>query len=201
MTVLIVVYLVPERRQVEAYSLGTAYAGLLFLAACLSMGPIKVLRGEASPASSDLRRDVGIGAALLGALHTALGLQVHMKHWWEYFLQPSLADRVQSLRIDAFGIANYGGLLGVLVSLGVLAISSDRALAWLGRPSWKRWQRTSYLAAVLVVAHGFVYQRLEHRAIVFVVVMGVISLVVITLQLMGRRRWIAERHRRDESRQ
>lgn len=197
MTVLIVVYLVPERRQVEAFSLGAAYAGLLFLAVCLSIGPMKLLQGKVSPASSDLRRDIGIGAALLGTLHTALGLQVHMKHWWEYFFQPSVTDSVQGLRVDAFGIANYGGLFALLVSLGLWAISSDKALARLGRPLWKRWQRTSYVTALLVVAHGFVYQRLEHRAVAAVGVIALLSLVVITLQLMGRRRWIAERHRRD----
>ncbi len=192
-TVLAVVYLVRERRLVEAFSLGTAYASLLFLAVCLSMGPIKVLRGEVGAASSDLRRDLGIGAALLGTLHTVLGLQVHMKHRWEYFLQPSPNGTVQGLRLDAFGFANYGGVLALLVSLGLWAISSDRALAWLGRPAWKRWQRTSYIAALLVVGHGFVYQRLEHRAVSAVAVMGVTTLVVLTLQLLGRRRWIASR--------
>lgn len=191
MTVLVVAYLAPERRLVEALSLGTAYASLLLLAVCLSIGPIKLLRGEATPASSDLRRDLGISAALLGALHTALGLQVHMKHRWEYFLQPSPTDSVQGLRVDAFGIANYGGLLALLVSLGLWAISSDKALAWLGRPSWKRWQRSSYVAALLVVAHGLVYQWLEHRTAIAVAMMSVTAIVVITLQLLGRRRWIA----------
>src|SRR5713226_2215143 len=41
-------------------SMATAYAGLIFLAASLWLGPWNVLRRRPNPVSFDLRRDVGI---------------------------------------------------------------------------------------------------------------------------------------------
>jgi hypothetical protein len=41
-------------------SMATAYAGLVFLAASLWLGPWNVLRRQPNPISFDLRRDVGI---------------------------------------------------------------------------------------------------------------------------------------------
>ncbi len=41
-------------------SMATAYAGLIFLAVSLWLGPWNVLRRRPTPTSFDLRRDVGI---------------------------------------------------------------------------------------------------------------------------------------------
>ena len=67
-------------------SMATAYAGLIFLAVSLWLGPWNVLRGQANPISSDFRRDVGIWTGILGILHTAVGLTVHLRgRMWMYF--------------------------------------------------------------------------------------------------------------------
>src|SRR5678815_4055750 len=58
-------------------SMATAYTSTLLLDVTLLLGVLKVLRGEASPVSTDWRRDVGIWAALFGLAHLVIGLQVH----------------------------------------------------------------------------------------------------------------------------
>src|SRR2546423_14028785 len=60
-------------------SMASAYAGLIFLAASLSLGPWNVLRRLPNPISSDFRRDVGIWTGILALLHTAIGLSVHLR--------------------------------------------------------------------------------------------------------------------------
>src|ERR1700676_4612371 len=55
-------------------SMATAYAGLLFLAISLWLGPWNVLRRRPNPTSFDLRRDVGIWTGILAILHTVVGL-------------------------------------------------------------------------------------------------------------------------------
>jgi hypothetical protein len=60
-------------------SMATAYAGLLYLAAALIIGPINVLRGAPNPLSINLRRDIGIVAGILALVHTIVGLFVHLR--------------------------------------------------------------------------------------------------------------------------
>jgi hypothetical protein len=60
-------------------SMATAYAGLLYLAAALSIGAINVLRRAPNPLSINLRRDIGIVAGILALAHTIVGLLVHLK--------------------------------------------------------------------------------------------------------------------------
>src|SRR5260370_34788389 len=59
-------------------SMATAYAGLLFLAVSLWIGPWNVLRRRPNPVSFDLRRDIGIWTGCLATLHTVIGLTVHL---------------------------------------------------------------------------------------------------------------------------
>jgi hypothetical protein len=69
-------------------SMSTAYAGLIFLAASLWLGPWNVLRQRPNPISFDLRRDVGIWTGILAILHTAIGLTVHLRgRMWMYFFK------------------------------------------------------------------------------------------------------------------
>jgi sulfoxide reductase heme-binding subunit YedZ len=69
-------------------SMATAYAGLIFLAASLWLGPWNVLRRRANPTSFDLRRDVGIWAGIPAILHTIVGLTVHLRgRMWMYFFK------------------------------------------------------------------------------------------------------------------
>ena len=87
-------------------SMATAYTGVLLLDVTLVFGVFKVLRGEASPVSTDWRRDVGIWAALFGLAHVVIGLQVHAPgRMRTYFLYPSETSHSFPLRLDTFGWA------------------------------------------------------------------------------------------------
>src|SRR5260370_6117087 len=68
-------------------SMATAYAGLIFLAVSLWIGPWNVLRRRPNPVSFDLRRDIGIWTGILAILHTALGFTAPFpgRVWVEFF--------------------------------------------------------------------------------------------------------------------
>jgi sulfoxide reductase heme-binding subunit YedZ len=53
-------------------SMATAYAGLIFLAVSLGIGPWNVLRRRPNPISFDLRRDIGIWSGILAGVVSAV---------------------------------------------------------------------------------------------------------------------------------
>src|SRR5439155_26488230 len=57
-------------------SVATAYVGLTLIGLTLLIGPLTALRGQPMPVSSDLRRDLGIWAGLVGIAHVFMGAQV-----------------------------------------------------------------------------------------------------------------------------
>jgi sulfoxide reductase heme-binding subunit YedZ len=173
---------------VHRLSMASAYASLALLAAALLVGPLQLLRHRPSPPSSDLRRDLGILAAVAGTVHAGLGLQVHLGgHWSEYFLRWSDAAGHRLPRVDAFGWANWTGVAATALLLFLLALSNDRALGRLGAARWKALQRWTYAAAAVVLVHGVLYQLLEKRSLPFVAVLAATAAVVTAVQLAGRR--------------
>jgi methionine sulfoxide reductase heme-binding subunit len=88
-------------------SFATAYPALALLAATLLVGPWNVLRRTANPVSSDLRRDMGIWAGILGVVHAGVGQCVHLRGrpWLYYVYGP--AEHHHGMRHDLFGLANY----------------------------------------------------------------------------------------------
>jgi sulfoxide reductase heme-binding subunit YedZ len=139
--------------------------------------------------STDLRRDIGIWAALLGLFHTIVGLQVHMKgRFWLYFVFSPNEDRFLPVRYDLFGFANYTGLAATLVLIMLLALSNDLSLRRLGARRWKSLQRWNYPCCIFVVLHGVAYQFIENRSLWFIGLFGSIVLVAGALQLAGFRK-------------
>ena len=59
-------------------SFATAYPALALLAITLLIGPWNLVFRKPNPLSSDLRRDIGIWAGLLGVLHAGVGQFVHL---------------------------------------------------------------------------------------------------------------------------
>lgn len=164
-------------------SMGTAYAGLIFLAASLSLGPWNILRRRPNPVSFDLRRDVGIWAGLLAVLHTAIGLTVHLRgRMWMYFFKKLHPLTIQNTQ---FGFANYVGLMAALLFLLLLILSNNLSLRALGTRSWKSIQRWAYLAFGLTVAHGIAYQLIEKRHLPWVVFFSLLAIVAVGIQLAG----------------
>jgi sulfoxide reductase heme-binding subunit YedZ len=185
---LVVVTLTSDARQVMyRLSMSTGYVSVVLVAWAMAIGPWRLRRGRSSPVSTDLRRDVGIWAALFGIAHVVTGLQVHMGgKFWKYFIYPD-GEHVVPTRYDLFGFANWTGLAATLVLLMLLAISNDASLRALGSKRWKAWQQWTYWAAALVVAHSIAYQVIERTHGWWMLAFVLVSAVVLALQLEGRR--------------
>lgn len=170
-------------------SIALGFASLALLVATMVLGPFNVLRGRPNPVSFDLRRDTGIWAAILGLAHTAVGLTVHMRGRMQlYFLAPPDHPSPLLIRLDPFGLANHAGLVAAALLLGLLALSSDRALRALGTARWKRLQRATYFLALLTLAHGIGYQALEKRPLRVMAALVLLSGAGTLLQWLGWRR-------------
>ena len=177
------------------WSMATAYVAMALLSATLLTGPINVLRGRRNPVSTDLRRDIGIWAAVVGLAHVVVGLQVHFRgRMWMYFVREveETADLV--LRTDLFGFANYTGLLATFILLLLLALSNDFSLRRLKASRWKALQRWNYGLILLVVIHGAAYQLIEQRRVSYVVLLSLLVATTLLVQLAGFR----QRRRRTE---
>jgi DMSO/TMAO reductase YedYZ heme-binding membrane subunit len=125
---------------------------------------------------------------VLGIVHVIAGLQAHHPgKMWLYFLPPADATYTFPLRIDPFGLTNYAGLGATLILLLLLSLSNDASLRSLGASRWKSLQRWNYAGALLVAAHGTVYQILEKRAAGFIVAFAALVLLALAMQLAGFR--------------
>jgi len=178
--------LTPHRSTAEGLSFATAYAGLVLLAVALAVGPINVLRRKANPVSTDLRRDVGIWAALCGIAHTVAGLQVHMHGEFARYFTPAAGAHVDR-SAKAFFTANYFGMAAAVLLLVLLLLSNDFSLRRLGVPKWKLLQRSTYFVLAFVAVHAALYEALEKRTTLLIVVSAVTVLCVVVLQLKGVR--------------
>jgi sulfoxide reductase heme-binding subunit YedZ len=164
-------------------SMATAYAGLVFLAASLWLGPWNVLRRQPNPISFDLRRDVGIWTGILAIVHTVIGLTVHLRgRMWMYFFKRLHPLKLQNTQ---FGFANFTGLAAALLFLMLLIISNDLSLRALKTNRWKSLQRWTYVAFVLTAAHGIAYQAIEKRHVLWVFVFALVLAAVAAGQLLG----------------
>lgn len=172
------------------FSMGTAYAALLFLSAALMLGPWYALVQDRRPASTYLRRDIAIWAALLALLHILIGLQVHFDgRWLNYFARMD-ADRVW-LRFDAFGAANYAGLIAGVGLFGLLFISNDASMRILGIARWRRWQSAAPWVGAVTMGHAALYEWIEKRSAFFVTLTA--AFVVAVLLMRGARALLADR--------
>ena len=170
-------------------SMATAYAGLLLVGITLLIGPIRALRRRPpSIGSNDLRRDIGIWAALVSLVHVIVGLQVHLGSMLLYFMRHAGPDKYLVPRMDPFGLANYLGLAATVVIALLLALSNDWSLRRLGLKQWKRLQRYNYAGFALIALHGVIYQIIEKRILPYPIVFGVMVLLVIAIQFAAVRR-------------
>lgn len=183
-----------DRRDLISHlSIATAYPALFLMMAALLLGPYNVLRGKPNPVSFDLRRDLGIWAGIVAVLHTAIGLNVHLRRRpWLYFV-----DEHFRVRHDLFGFANDTGTLAALLFLLLLAISNDLSLRRFGVRKWKSLQRWTYAAAALTVLHAVAYQNVEKRQAAYEAGLWTIVALMLTLQLAGW--WRTKRKLRTQS--
>ena len=167
-------------------SFATAYPALALLAATLLVGPWNTLRKQRNPISSDLRRDIGIWAGILGILHTVVGQNVHLRgRPWLYYVYERKSHHAIPIRHDLFGFANYTGAASVLLLIALFATSNDYSLRTLGTPRWKRLQRWNYAVFALAAAHTAAYQTSEKQGLPFVVTLSVCVGLTVMLQAAG----------------
>jgi len=150
----------PFPQVIPRLAFATAYPALVLIALTLVLGPWKLLAGERMQISFDLRRDIGIWAAIMGLLHTGVGQFVHMagRFWLYYVYDNWRKGHIQPFRHDIFGFSNDTGLIAALILLALLATSNDASLRALGTPGWKSLQRWNYGCFALTAAHTFGYQ-------------------------------------------
>ena len=166
-------------------SFATAYPALALLAATLLVGPWKVLRRTANPVSSDLRRDIGIWAGILGVVHAGVGQCVHLRGrpWLYYVYGPG--EHHHGMRHDLFGLANYTGAVGTLLLIALLATSNDLSLRRFGALRWKQLQRWNYAVFALVAVHSFAFQGVETQKIQWVITVAACVGSAVVLQIAG----------------
>lgn len=166
-------------------SFSTAYPAIALLAFTLLTGPSNVLLRRINPVSSDLRRDTGIWAGILGIVHTVVGQCVHLRGrpWLYYVYGPQ--EHHHGLRHDVFGFANYSGALSVLLLAALLATSNDWSLRRLGTPRWKNLQRWNYAVFALAAAHAIGYLVIEQQKLPFDTVIAVCIAITLAMQAIG----------------
>jgi sulfoxide reductase heme-binding subunit YedZ len=179
----------PYRDVVTRLSFSTAYPALILLVITLCIGPWKLLRGQRTPVSIDLRRDVGIWAGILGIFHTVIGLCVHLRgRPWLYFVYQPSEGHTFPLRHDIFGFANYTGSIATIILLLLFVTSNDYALRRLGTPRWKQLQRWNYVLFLFALLHTIAYQIMEKQRVPFVATVVSCGAITLTLQLLGFQR-------------
>jgi methionine sulfoxide reductase heme-binding subunit len=167
-------------------SMATAYVGLLLLAVTLAFGPVAALRGRRYPVTTDLRRDVGIWAAIVSIAHVVIGLQVHLRgKMWEYFVHSVGGTFLP--RIDPFGAANYAGAAATFLLAVLLVTSNDAALRRLGVTGWRSVHKWVEWVFVLTLLHATIYQFVEKRDSAIVVGLMLVSIIVISMRIQALR--------------
>jgi len=183
-TVLLLYLTRPYRDVLSRVSFATAYPAMALLAATLLIGPVNILRTARNPVSSDLRRDLGIWAGILGIAHSVIGQMVHLRgRPWLYYVYEHPERHTIPLRHDLFGFANDTGLISALVVLALLATSNDYSLRLLGTPQWKQLQRWNYACFFLAAAHAIAYQTSEKQRLPYVLTVAIG--IGLTLSLQG----------------
>src|SRR3974390_572773 len=122
---------------------------MILLGFTLLIGPWNLLCRRRNPVSSDLRRDAGIWAGILGIAHTAVGQCVHLRgRPWLYYVYGA-QEHHRGLRNDLFGFSNYTGAIAVVLLAALLATSNDYSLRRFGSTGWKSLQRWNYAVFAL----------------------------------------------------
>ena len=130
-------------------------SSLMLLFAALSLGPLAKLWPKLARRWLPYRRELGVWFGLLALLHTLLILNGWAR--WDalrflgYDFVPQLG-RMARLE-PGFGLSNLVGLVAMLMTLILMASSTDWAMRRLGARAWKLLQQSSYTVFYLVALH------------------------------------------------
>jgi sulfoxide reductase heme-binding subunit YedZ len=177
-----------HRSAMRRLTVATGYVALGLLALTLLIGPANLLLRRRNPVSNYLRRDVGTWTAIASVVHVILGLQVHgggrISAFLSYFVTPDGGPL-----LNGFGLGNWTGLGALLITLGLLAISSDAALRRLKAARWKWLQRLNYGLFALVIAHAFFYGALLRMTSPYTLLLVLSVIAVVVGQMVGVWLW------------
>ena len=90
---------------------------------------------------------------------------------------------------NSFGLGNWTGLAALVIVVGLLALSTDRALRELKATRWKRLQRLNYALFALVGLHAFFYGALLRMTSPFTLLLLCIVIAVFAAQAVGIWLW------------
>ncbi|UCG73059.1 MAG: ferric reductase-like transmembrane domain-containing protein [Chromatiales bacterium] len=176
----------PGATAADRLSIVSAYLCLFLLGVALAIGPANAIRKGKALVNVYARRDTGIWAALNGLLHFFLANVLAMNY--EYLgiyvenapVPPSVPVR-EALYL-------WGTILGYVIAvlfIMLMGLSNDWMVRKVGLKWWKRLQRASYAAFIFTCAHAFMFQVLETRAAVWVVVVALVTVLIIAGQGLG----------------
>jgi len=188
--------IVDDRVFIARFTTASGYVALGWLALTLLIGPANLLLDRRNPVSSYLRRDIGAWTAIVSLIHVIAGFFVHgpAAPFGErvrfYFSTPD-----GRLLTNSFGLGNWSGLAATLIAVGLLAISSNFALAKLKAGPWKWLQRLNYALFLLVILHAIYYGALSRVTTPTTILLGLFAGAVFAGQMLGVWLWRRKRAR------
>jgi sulfoxide reductase heme-binding subunit YedZ len=190
---LLITSLFPPGKQGEILLIVLGYLSLLLLSVTLLIGPFNLLRQRRNPVNIDLRRDIGIWAGITGCLHVLLVMRGSLRanQFLLYFLRRGCCGYTPLLSV--YGLSNDTGLFATIFLLLLLALSNTLTLRLLKGKRWKWLQRSTYLLALLALAHTFGFQYLNLRGPLWIGLVIVLSGVVLVCQGCGIALMLARR--------
>jgi sulfoxide reductase heme-binding subunit YedZ len=162
------------------------YFSLLLICLTLLIGPLALLRWRRNPLNIEVRRDIGIWAGITGLLHVLLTFRGTLVNNYilYFFLRPNCCGGyVPDLHL--YGISNDIGLLATILLLLLTALSNTLSLRLLKGTWWKRLQRLTYPLIALSLIHTFIYQYINLRESILVLLTALTLLLVLTCQIAG----------------
>jgi DMSO/TMAO reductase YedYZ heme-binding membrane subunit len=88
-----------------------------------------------------------------------------------------------------FTLANWTGLVALVIVVGLLTLSNDLALRALKAKTWKNLQRLNYTLFALVFAHAFFYGALLRVTSPYTLLLGLSVGAVLVGQAVGVWLW------------
>lgn len=150
----------PEMRFWRAVGDGS----LILLVVALVLGPLATLWPKRFGRWLPYRRELGVWFGLLALLHTILVLngwaRWDVQRFFGYDFVPQLG-RMARLE-PGFGLSNLVGLVAMLITLVLMATSTDWAVRRLGGRAWKFLQLSSYTVFYLVALHTVYFLFLHY---------------------------------------
>jgi sulfoxide reductase heme-binding subunit YedZ len=168
-------------------AVATGYVAFGLLGFTLLIGPANLLLGRRNPVSTYLRRDLGAWTAIFSVIHVIAGFQARGRDGTFDFLDFFVVDGRPLT--DSFGLGNWTGLAALVIVVGLLALSTNRAVRELKAERWKNLQRLNYTLFGLVVLHAVFYGALLRLSSPFTFVFIVTVIVVALGQGVGIWLW------------